>query len=156
MTPMTLLLLTTVFYAGYNVFMKVAGDHVPETASTPIVANIVLQIAALATSLVFVAVLAGRGTSVLGLTAGTYGWAVLAGVCIGLAEITYLYVFSGLGGDGEPVRAGVAIPFVVGGTILIAVLASVLVFREGLGWSQLAGAALIVVGLVVLFRKTGA
>ena len=48
-------------------------------------------------------------------------------------------------------RANVAIPAIVSGTIVIALLLSVLVLRETVDRMQLFGAALIVLGIVVLF-----
>ncbi len=153
MSSLVLLIAATVFYAGYNLFIKVSGHHVPDTASTTILATIVLQLAALSTSLVFAAVLAARGTHVFSLSTPVYGWAVVAGVCIGLAEITYLYLFSGLGGTGQATHAGVAIPVVVGGTVLIAMVASVLIFKEGFHWVQIAGSALVIFGLALLFTR---
>ena len=67
-----LLLLVTVFYASYNLLVKMSGAAVPPTATTTIVATICLQIAALATSLAFAAALVVKGGEVFTLS-GTRG-----------------------------------------------------------------------------------
>ena len=77
-------------------------------------------------------------------------WAIAAGVCIGGAEIGYLYLFGGIGGT-KPMPANIAIPAIVSGTIVVTLLVSYLVFRESIAWNQLLGAACIVIGIAFLF-----
>ena len=116
MVGLLLLITVTVLYAGYNLFIKVSGSHVPEVATTTIAATICLQLAALAISLVFVSVLLVRGGHVMQLSLGAYGWAAVAGLCIGGAEIAYFYLFGGIG-TVKPMAANVAIPAIAhGGT----------------------------------------
>lgn len=145
-----LLLLVTVFYAGYNLLIKLSGAAVPPTATTTIVATLCLQLAALSTSLVFGAVLYAHGGHEFRLPSGALLWAVLAGVAIGAAEIGYFYLFGGIGAI-RPIAANVAIPIVVSGTIVITMLTSWLVFGEAMGWRQVIGACCILVGTAVLF-----
>lgn len=154
MLPALLLLAVTVFYAGYNLLVKVSGGHVPASATTTVLATICLQLAALTTSLLFTGYLLSRGEQQLQLTLPAYGWAVGAGVCIGLAEIGYFYLFGGIGGQ-EPMRASVAIPVIVTGTIVLTSLAAIFLFREALGWIQIAGLALVVAGIALLFLRPG-
>jgi len=150
MTGPVLLALITVLYAGYNLLVKVSGTAVPATATTTIIATICLQIAALATSLAFAAALHARGGEVFTLSGMALFWAVLAGLCIGGAEIAYFYLFGGLG-SSEPMSANTAIPIVVSGTIIIAIAVSHFIFREVLTWSQLIGAACVVFGILLIF-----
>ena len=150
MTGPVLLALTTVLYAGYNLLVKASGAAVPATATTTIIATICLQIAALATSLAFAAALHVRGGEVFTLSGTALFWAVLAGLCIGGAEIAYFYLFGGLG-SSEPMSANTAIPIVVSGTIIIATAVSHFIFRETLTWSQLVGAACVVFGILLIF-----
>lgn len=154
MSQIYILILATILYAGYNLLIKVSGDHVPSTASTTIAVTFVLQFAALCTSAVFASILVMRGTDVLGLTPRAYLWAVCAGICIGGAEIAYLYLFGGIGISGEKLPANVVIPFVVSGTILITLIVSVVMFQEAFGWPQMVGSFLIVLGMVFLFADT--
>lgn len=150
MTSAVLLALVTLLYAGYNVFMKVAGQHVPDTATTTVLATICVQVVALLTSLAFLGVLLSRGEQSLALSSGTWLWAAAAGLCIGAAEIGYLYLFSGIGLD-RPMDAGVAIPTVVSGTVAIAMVVSVTAFGEALTWTRAIGALLVTAGTVLLF-----
>ena len=150
---LVLLLGITVLYAGYNLLVKVSSGHMPAAATTPILATISLQVAALAVSAAFAIGLSMRGGNVLAISPPAFAWAVAAGLCIGAAEIGYFYLFRGVGG-GEPMAANVAIPVVVSGAIVLALLVSWLVFREPFTWVRLAGAALVVAGVVTLFADS--
>lgn len=141
-----LLILITACYAGYNLLVKVSGGLAG--AASPIVATICLQLAALSVSLVYLfIVLRGGGSVAIPLRA--LAFAVAAGLCIGLAEVMYFYLFRGVGGAaGMP--ASVAIPLIVGGTILVSVLIAVFVFHEGLGPRQWGGVVMAAAGLALL------
>ena len=156
MLSVLLLLTVTVLYAGYNLFIKLAGNHVPATATSTIAATICLQLAALATSLAFLGYLTARGEQSFGLSTQTYLWALAAGLCIGGAEIAYLYLFGGLG-SGKGMAASTAIPVIVSGTVVISMIFSVAVLREAIAWPQIAGSLMIVCGIALLFyrAKTG-
>ena len=154
MTAFTLLALTTLLYAGYNVLIKVSTQYVPHDAPSTITATICLQVAALAVSLVFLAAQKTQLHASLLLPTRTYLWAVAAGLCIGAAEITYFYLFAGLG-SSKPMQASVAIPVIVSGAIVIALLVGWLVLRETVAWPQLTGVGLIASGIFMLFVKNG-
>ena len=104
-----LLLGVTSLYAGYNLLVKVSSGHVPAVATTPILATIALQVAALAVSAAFAAGLVLRSGHVLAVSPAAVAWAVAAGLCIGAAEIGYFYLFRGVGG-AQPMAANVANP----------------------------------------------
>ena len=152
MAGLILLATVTALYAGYNLFVKMAGVQVPAEATTTILATISIQLAALFTSGVFLSVLLMRGGQVFSLSNGTYFWAVLAGICIGGAEIGYLYLFGGVG-LAKPMDASVAIPTVVSGTIVIAMLFAYFVLKETISWNQVLGSLLIVGGIIMFFVK---
>jgi drug/metabolite transporter (DMT)-like permease len=153
MTGIALLVAVTVCYAGYNLFIKVSGNHLPPAATTTVLATITLQLAALAASMLFLAFLALRGGQVFALSRGTYLWAALAGLCAGSAEIGFFYLLGGVG-FARPMAASVAIPTVVSGTILIALLVSAFALGEKIVWNQILGAGLIVTGIAALFFRT--
>ena len=155
MAAAVLLAAVTLLYAGYNLLVKLSGAHVPAAATTTVLAAVCLQAAALSTSALFLAFQAVQGGHVFALAPRAYAWAVLAGVCIGAAEIGYFHLFGGVGLD-RPMRAGVAIPVVVAGTVAIAAAASALVFGEAFGRRQLAGAALVAAGVVLILLEPGA
>ncbi len=147
-----LLAAVTLCYAGYNIFVKLSGSYVPPAATTTVVATIFLQIAALLVSVCFYLFLVMRGGHVFELSFSAYFWAISAGLCIGLAEIVYIYLFAGVGGM-PAMPANVAIPVVVSGTIVIALVFSALFLREQIGLQQIIGAGLICCGVVVLFVR---
>ena len=146
-----ILIVPAFLYAEYNLFMKVSGDHVPVTANTTIMATIAVQIAALAKSTSFAIFLVAGSTVILGLYKPTFFWAILAGICIGGAEICYLYLFGHTGIGSSKLPTYVIIPFIVGATIVIVVIASVFIFREPLSLTQLLGAAFAILGLILMF-----
>lgn len=151
MSPVLLLILVTVFYAGYNLLIKVSSDFVPPQATTTLLATIFLQLAALSASAGFFVFLHLRHSDVvLKLSAPAYAWAAAAGLCIGAAEIGYFYLFGGLGG-GKPMAANLAVPAIVSGTIVITVVVSFFLFKETLTWQQLLGAGLVIAGIITMF-----
>ena len=152
MNAWMLLLLITLFYAGYNLFVKVSGDHAAGTVTTTILATISLQTAALVVSLMFAAYLFMRGGQTFALPLASYKWAVLSGVCIGIAEIGYFYLFSGTG-LRQTIPASTAIPIIVCGTAVIAFVVSAVFLNEPFGWRQILGVVLVVLGVGALFTK---
>ena len=154
MASWLLLISVTVLYSGYNLLIKVSASHVPEAATTTIQATICLQLAALATSLVFFSFSAVRAGQVFQLTWGAYGWAAAAGLCIGAAEIAYFYLFGGTI-SSPSMAANVVIPTVVSGTVVITVLATYVLFKETLSPAQLIGVACIILGLILLHSSGG-
>jgi drug/metabolite transporter (DMT)-like permease len=155
MISMLLLVTVTILYAGYNLFIKVSGSHVPADVTSTILATICLQLTALATSSAFAALLLARGGQNLYLPPITYFWAMAAGFCIGGAEIAYFYLFSGIG-TAKPMAASLAIPIIVSGTIIITLFVAFLVFKEPLGWRNLLGSGCIIIGIFILFLRNGA
>ena len=151
-TGILLLSAITALYAGYNLLVKVSSNHVPEFATSTVLATICLQLAALAASGTFALVLLARGGHVLKLSPAAYAWAAGAGLCIGLAEIGYFYLFRGVGGSG-PVAASVAVPVIVTGTVVLTMLLSSLALKEPLGAMQIAGTAVVVIGIAMIFSE---
>lgn len=147
MQPISLVLLITLCYAGYNLLVKVSGSNT-DVAASPIVATICLQVAALGVSLIYLFFLL-RQQTLISLSPKACLWAAVAGVSIGLAEVLYFYLFRGFAGE-KPVDAAFAIPLIVGGTILIAVIASRLLFAESINSGQWLGLWLTFAGLLVL------
>lgn len=145
-----LLITITALYAGYNLLVKVSSLHVPAAATSTVLATICLQLAALTASGTFALLLLARGGHVLKLSPTAYAWAAGAGLCIGLAEIGYFYLFRGVGGTG-PVAASVAVPAIVTGTVVLTMLLSALALKESLGGMQIAGTVVVVLGIAMIF-----
>ena len=153
MFAIALLVVVTILYAGYNLSIKVSGAYVPAEATTTVLATILLQLTALSVSGLFLGFLALRGGQVFALSPRSYLWAVLAGLCAGASEIAYFYLFGGVG-LARPMAASVAIPTVVSGTVVIALILSVVVLGERIAWNQILGGALIVLGIAALFFRS--
>lgn len=149
-----LLLLITLLYAGYNLLVKVSSDYVPAQATTTVLATVCLQIAALTASLSFTVYLLTRGGHVLQLSGHAYAWAAAAGLCIGIAEIGYFYLFGGIG-NIQPIAANIAIPAIVSGTVVITIVVSYFVFRESLSWIQLLGGGFVLSGIALMYVGKG-
>ena len=145
-----LILAATLGYAGYNVLIKFSGAASVSTATTTITATLALQLAALLTSSIFFAGQLAAGNHVLHLGSSAYFWAIAAGVCIGIAEIAYLYLFGGI--LGAPADAGTAVPIIVGGTIAITALVAALVLKEQMSLANMAGVGLVIAGIVLIAR----
>jgi drug/metabolite transporter (DMT)-like permease len=150
MFGIALLVAITSLYAGYNLLVKVSGIYVPPAATTTILATICLQLTALLASGLFLGFLALRGEQVFSLSPRSYLWAALAGLCIGTAEIGYFYLFGGVG-LARPMAAGVAIPTIVSGTVVITLFFSAFILGEKITWNQILGGFLIVLGIATAF-----
>ena len=94
-----LLTLVTLAYAGYNILIGISGGHAPRGASTTILATLCLQAGAVIASTCFLAFLLIQGGHSFRLTMPAYLWALGAGLCIGLAEVGYFYLFGDVAGD---------------------------------------------------------
>lgn len=147
MQTLVLLLLITTCYAAYNLLVKVSSGY-SDATTTPIMATISLQLAALSVSLIYLLYLARQPLSIV-LPGRAYAWAVAAGICIGLAEVMYFYLFRGVAGE-KSIAASTAIPFVVGGTIVIVLAISSFLFRETLNSGQWIGVGLTFAGMSML------
>ncbi len=149
MLSIALLVLVAFLYAAYNLLIKQSSLQVESLAATTVTATIALQLAATLTSVCFLLLLRVSGVQSFILPTPAYYWAIAAGVCIGAAEIAYFYVFVGVGGS-SPVAVSLAVPAIVGGSVVLATFGAWLVFGEVLGARQWLGAALVVSGVVLL------
>ena len=156
MLTLAILALVTLLYSGYNLFIKISGEHIPAQATTTILATLALQASAMLVSLVFVVTLSVRGGHHFALSGKAYVWAIVAGLCIGAAEIGYFYLFGGSSINGiRALPANVVIPTVVGGTVALTLAASVWFLREPVFWNHWLGALLIIAGVLLIFVRSG-
>ncbi len=79
----------------------------------------------------------------------------MAGLCIGGVEIADFNLFGGIGTE-KPMAADIAVPTIVSGTIVITMPVAVLLFKESRSWSQLAGGACVLPGILPLYLGRGA
>lgn len=134
------LLLAALFLGLYNFFIKLSAGHIHEIAGA-----VILQVVAF---LVGGAALVWLKLTGAPLEMSSRGilYAVLAGVAVGLAEITAFYGFS------KGISASVGIPIMVGGTVLVGVVLGLLVLREQLSPLQGLGVLLLLAGIVLVSR----
>lgn len=137
-----LLILTALFFGLYNFFIKLSSGHIHEILGAVILQVVALGLGGLA--LLFLKLMKSTAFEVSG--KGIW-FAVWAGLFVGLAEITSFYAFS------KGIAASVAIPVIVGGTLLVGALLGVIVLKESLTPFQYLGIVLILAGVVILAAK---
>jgi len=133
-----LALITAVFYGVYNFFIKVSSGHINQ-----IVGAVILQIvAALLGGIILL--LMKMTNSPLEISQKGVLFAVLAGIFVGLAEITSFFVFS------KGISASIGIPIIIGGSILIGAILGLTFLKETINPIHILAILLIVGGVVLL------
>ena len=143
MNWLPLALLTALCLAFYNFFIKQASAHVPAA-----VGAVVLQLVAAGLGALWLLRLKLLGQP-LPLSGKGLWLAALAGLGVGLAEILTFVVFQ------RGVPASVGTPVIVGGSVLLTAVLGIVVLREALSGTQVAGLLLIVAGIALLARGHG-
>ena len=146
-----LLVTVTIAYAGYNLFIKLAGTQNINNSNS-IAATLCLQIFALIVTSLFSIYLSSIGEKIFVLPSKTYLYAIFGGVSIGIAEIGYFYLFNASNSNGA-FNANTAIPIILGGTILISIIFSFYIFKESFNIYKMLGTIFIIFGIyLVLIR----
>ncbi|MCB0652224.1 MAG: EamA family transporter [Saprospiraceae bacterium] len=131
-------IMTAVFFGAYNVFIKLASGHINQ-----IVGAVILQVVAALLGGLILLILKTTDQP-LEISQKGINYALLAGVFVGLAEITSFYVFS------KGISASVGIPIIIGGSVLVGAILGLTFLKESLGPVQYFAIALIVTGVVLL------
>ena len=146
-----LLITVTLAYAGYNLFIKLAGAQNINN-NNGIAATLCLQIFALIVTSVFSIYLSSLGENIFVLPSKTYLYAVFGGISIGIAEIGYFYLFNASNTDGA-LNANTAIPIILGGTILVTMIFSYYILKESFNYHKIIGTIFIIIGIYLIFNK---
>ena len=146
-----LLITVTLAYAGYNLFIKLAGAQNINN-NNGIAATLCLQIFALIVTSVFSIYLSSLGEHIFVLPSKTYLYAVFGGISIGIAEIGYFYLFNASNTDGA-LNANTAIPIILGGTILVTMIFSFYILKESFNYHKIIGTIFIIIGIYLIFNK---
>ena len=146
-----LLVIVTLSYAGYNLFIKLAGSHNINN-SNGIAATLCLQIFALIVTSVFSVYLFSKGEKIFVLPSKAYLYAIFGGISIGFAEIGYFYLFNASNPNGA-LNANTAIPIILGGTILITMFFSFYIFKESYNYQKILGTSFIIFGIYLVLIK---
>lgn len=134
-------IMTAVFYGAYNVFIKISSGHINQ-----IVGAVILQIVAALLGGVLLLMMKISGTP-LDISQKGIKFAVLAGIFVGLAEITSFYTFS------KGVSASVGIPIIIGGSVFIGAILGISFLKETLLPIHYLGIILIITGVIMLTLK---
>lgn len=130
--------MTAVFYGVYNVFIKISSGHINQ-----IVGAVILQIVAALLGGIILLIMK-MTNSPLEISQKGVWFAVLAGIFVGLAEITSFFVFS------KGVSASVGIPIIIGGSVLVGAVLGLTFLKETLTPIHILAILLIVGGVVLL------
>ena len=145
------ILLVTLSYAGYNIFVKLSSSQNINNTNN-IAATLFLQVFALLVTSVFSFYLYTKGEKIFVLPSKAYLYAIIAGISIGIAEIGYFFLFNPTNTNGA-LNANVAIPIVLGGTILITMLLSFYYFEETYNLNKIIGTVFIIIGIYLILVK---
>ena len=136
-----LAIMTAIFYGAYNVFIKVSSGHINQ-----IVGAVILQIVAALVGGIILLIMK-MTNSPLEISQKGVLFAVLAGIFVGLAEITSFFVFS------KGVSASVGIPIIIGGSVLVGAVIGLTFLKETLNPIHYVAIAMVVVGVIILSTK---
>ena len=128
-----------VLYGIYYVSIKGGSEGIHE-----VVGAVILQVVAATIGSGALLFLYLRGTTFPRITSKGLGFAVVAGVAVGIAEILSFYVYS------RGLTAAKCAPLIVGGSALVGSLLGVALLHEALRPCQYAGLALMVIAIVLL------
>ncbi len=138
---LVLLIITAIFFGFYNFFIKVSAGHIHE-----ILGAVILQAVALVLGSIALIFLKLKGIPFENSHKGLL-FAILAGVFVGMAEITSFYAFS------KGTQATVGIPVIVGGTVIVGAILGAVFLKEVLYWQHYLGIILILAGIVMLATR---
>lgn len=133
--------LAAVCYGLYNVFIKLSAGRIH-----PVTGAVILQVMAACSGAVLFLFLRSAKTPMAFSAKGVW-FAVLAGVCVGLAEILSFFVFS------RGITVSVGIPVIIGGTVLAGAVLGTVFLGETLRLTDILAVALIVAGIALLGGK---
>lgn len=130
--------MTAGFYGAYNVFIKISSGHINQ-----IVGAVILQVVAALLGGIILLIMK-MTNSPLEISQKGVWFAVLAGVFVGLAEITSFFVFS------KGVSASVGIPIIIGGSVVVGAVLGLTFLKESLNPIHILAILLIVGGVILL------
>lgn len=134
-------LLTAVFYGLFDFFVKKTAGKVEDG-----LASLIFNAVSIVVVIIYLAFAKYKGLKIFATNEGLI-YALVGGVLIGLASITFIKVFSA----GSNLSIGVMIVRV--GMILLAVLLGVFVLQEKLVLKQIIGISIALFGLFLVLAK---
>ena len=139
MNWLLLALLGAFCFGAYNVFIKIASGYIHE-----ITGAVILQFVAAFAGLGVLLYLKFRGNEVIEISQKGVYYSILAGLCVGGAEILSFIVF----GKGVPASTG--IPIIIGGAIVVGAVIGVLFLKEKITIFNILGTIFVVLGILLI------
>ena len=141
MNRLLLALLAAFCFGAYNVFMKIASGYIHE-----ITGAVILQFVAAIAGLAILLYIKYGTNEVITISQKGIMYSVLAGLCVGGAEIVSFIVF----GKGVPASTG--IPIIIGGAIVVGTVIGMLFLKEKITTFHVLGTVLIILGILLVSR----
>jgi len=143
MKGMLLAILAGTLFACYQLAVKLSADHIQE-----LLGAVVLQaVAVILGALIFLTFRDGNEPLIY--TSAGLKFAIIAGIFVSLAEIIAFYAFA------QDIAPSVGITLVVGVNILVGLGLDYFWFKSDLGFSQLLGIVLVLVGVILISWRQG-
>ena len=139
MTLLILIILATLFYTLFEVFTSRAGNKIDANLSS-IIFNGLGAIIPLG---IYIFLKFVKGTQFITVTVSGIVYSIFAGVAVALFSILLIKIFE---------RGGLtyAVPFIYGGSIVLASIIGWLLFKESVSGLQAAGILIIVIGIALV------
>jgi len=134
-----LVAVAALMFGLYNVFIKVSADHIQA-----VLGAVILQFVAAFIGLGILAWLHFGTNTELTVTGRGIALSALAGVAIGLVEVTSFIIY------GRGLAVAVGNPLIVGGSLVVTTGVGLFLLREHLSALQLTAIGLIVGGILLL------
>lgn len=141
MNWIVLIIFAAIFYGLYNFFIKLSSGNINQ-----IVGAVILQIVAAILGSLVLFYLRIINAPLTFSSKGIF-FAVLAGIFVGLAEITSFFVFS------KGIPASIGIPITIGGSVIVGSILGLVFLKESLNLLQFVAIAMIVTGIAILSIK---
>lgn len=142
MNWITFAILTVIFYALFDFFMKLSSTRIHAGLG-----GFIINAVSAVVLLIFIAIVRLRGEAMGTIKSGGILYSVLAGIVIGLATIFFLKMFS------TGVNLSIGIPLVRIGIVLLASLIGIFILKEGFTTRYVLGFILALAGLYLLIVK---
>ncbi|OGD54165.1 hypothetical protein A3J78_01920 [Candidatus Beckwithbacteria bacterium RBG_13_35_6] len=135
-------LLTIIFYAGFDFFIKLSSDKIHAGLG-----GLIINFISTIVLLIFLLITKSKGENVFQTKSNGIIFSVIAGIVIGLATITFLKMFS------AGTNLSIGVPLVRIGIVLIASFLGILVLKEPFTLKYLLGLIISLFGLYLLITK---
>lgn len=136
-----LAILVAILWGLYNFFIKISSGEI-----NPILGAVTLQLTAAIVSAIILFWLKFHSTEIV-INYKGIEYAILAGVCISLAEIAYFTLYS------YGINVSIGLPIVTGGSIVVGVILGFAILKDPFNFIHGIAILLIITGIIMLFKS---